>query len=241
MEANDDLKGLSARSEEVQDLMGNIPHWILRWGIFVMAVIVGGILIGSYFIQIQQTLPIHVTVVNNIRIDSVIAIADGTISSVQAENAENVSKNSLVLTYLDKNGQTYPSLAPIEGTLSFPYNRTAGTKIRENEVLFYIEGRTRDVRVSSCFGYVTHQEMVQLEVGQKAYLNLSSTDSDDMVHAQIASISPLPNSDGQYYVSLYLSQEEKMKLSAWMKRPQETMEARVEIASYRLMDEILRR
>ena len=47
MEKKDRLKGLSTRCEEIQEIMGRPPGWMLRWGILVIFLIVCALLIGS--------------------------------------------------------------------------------------------------------------------------------------------------------------------------------------------------
>ena len=42
-------KEIELRSEEVQEVMGEIPPWILRWGITILFVIVMALLTGSWF------------------------------------------------------------------------------------------------------------------------------------------------------------------------------------------------
>ena len=51
MASNKDVELLS---EEVQDVMNRIPSAIIRWGMTVMAVILGGILIASAYIRWPQ-------------------------------------------------------------------------------------------------------------------------------------------------------------------------------------------
>ncbi len=46
----------SIHSEEVQDIIGKVPHWILRYGIVLIFLILLGLLIGAYFIQYPDTL-----------------------------------------------------------------------------------------------------------------------------------------------------------------------------------------
>ena len=38
-------------SEEVQDILGHIPHWIIRWGISVLFGTFFMVLVGSYFFK----------------------------------------------------------------------------------------------------------------------------------------------------------------------------------------------
>ena len=42
---------LEAFSEEVQEIMGHVPRWIVRWGITVFFLIFMSILAGSYFFK----------------------------------------------------------------------------------------------------------------------------------------------------------------------------------------------
>jgi uncharacterized membrane protein len=42
---------LEAYSEEVQEIMGHVPGWIVRWGITVFFLIFMMIVIGSYFFK----------------------------------------------------------------------------------------------------------------------------------------------------------------------------------------------
>ncbi|MBC8620117.1 hypothetical protein H8788_20470, partial [Parabacteroides faecis] len=42
-------KKIELRSEEVQEVMGQIPAWIVRWGITLLFVVVLALLVGSYF------------------------------------------------------------------------------------------------------------------------------------------------------------------------------------------------
>ena len=36
------------RSEEVREILGHIPHWIVRWGILLLFITIGLILLGSW-------------------------------------------------------------------------------------------------------------------------------------------------------------------------------------------------
>ena len=57
-----DIGQIELRSEEVQEIMGHVPHWILRWGITVIALVVAGLLAGSWFFRYPDTLSAPVTI-----------------------------------------------------------------------------------------------------------------------------------------------------------------------------------
>ncbi|MGE5343158.1 MAG: HlyD family secretion protein [Candidatus Omnitrophota bacterium] len=50
-EINRRLQSLDIRSDEVQEIMGYIPHWIIRWGITVIFIVVMVVMIGSWFFK----------------------------------------------------------------------------------------------------------------------------------------------------------------------------------------------
>ncbi|MBN2729130.1 MAG: HlyD family efflux transporter periplasmic adaptor subunit [Bacteroidales bacterium] len=39
------------RSEEVQEVLGEVPHWILRWGLFIIATILLNLFVGSWLFK----------------------------------------------------------------------------------------------------------------------------------------------------------------------------------------------
>ena len=73
MKKKDEIKGLLLRSNEIQDIMGYTPNWTLRYGILIIALIVLFALVGSFFVQIPQDIPINVTIKKQIDIEDYIA------------------------------------------------------------------------------------------------------------------------------------------------------------------------
>ena len=57
---------LEDHSEEVQEILGRIPKWIIRWGITVLFALVTIIFVGSYFIPYPEkvVLPVTITALN---------------------------------------------------------------------------------------------------------------------------------------------------------------------------------
>ena len=51
---------IELRSEEVQEIMGTVPSWVIRWGITVLFMAVIGALILSWFIKYPDILPAQV-------------------------------------------------------------------------------------------------------------------------------------------------------------------------------------
>ena len=54
-------KEVAFRSEEVQEVMGRVSPWILRWGITVLFCVVTALLIGSYLFKYPDTIQAEIT------------------------------------------------------------------------------------------------------------------------------------------------------------------------------------
>lgn len=81
---------IELRSEEVQEIMGQIPSWILRCGISIIALVLLGIIIGSCFFRYPDclTAPLTITTTNPpVELD---AMAAGRIENLYVSDKQNV-------------------------------------------------------------------------------------------------------------------------------------------------------
>lgn len=60
------LNNIDLHSEEVREIMGQIPGWIVRWGLSVVFGVFVVIVIGSYFLKYPETItaPVVITTIN---------------------------------------------------------------------------------------------------------------------------------------------------------------------------------
>ena len=58
---------LEDHSEEVQEILGGIPKWVIRWGVTVLFILVALVLGGSYFILYPESVavPVRITTLNS--------------------------------------------------------------------------------------------------------------------------------------------------------------------------------
>ena len=59
---NDRETDLDLRSEEVQEILGRPPRWIVRWGIAVICAVVVGLFVGGYFIKYPEVIAGLITI-----------------------------------------------------------------------------------------------------------------------------------------------------------------------------------
>ncbi len=62
---NQEYKPIEIRSEEVQEIMGQIPHWILRWGISFLFLALLAVLVLAWFIRFPDILTAQLVISTN--------------------------------------------------------------------------------------------------------------------------------------------------------------------------------
>ncbi len=87
---------IELRSEEVQDILGRPPKWIIRWGITVIFIIVAGLFIGSYFFKYPDILEATITVTTENLPAGVMAKTTGRIDSIFVVEKEQVKKDDVL-------------------------------------------------------------------------------------------------------------------------------------------------
>ena len=82
------------RSEEVQEVMGDIPSWILRWGITVLFLVVATLVIGSCFFKYPDVIVSEMTLTGRFPVAPIVARASGKISKLYVKDGQTVDYNA---------------------------------------------------------------------------------------------------------------------------------------------------
>ena len=96
---------IELRSEEFQEVLGNVPPWILRWGITVLAVIVVILLIGSAIIKYPDVIPAQIVLTGSTPPATVVAHASGKLKELYVTDNQNV-KTGEYLAVIDNPANT---------------------------------------------------------------------------------------------------------------------------------------
>lgn len=94
METEKKEKAVELRSEEVQEIMGQIPAWIVRWGITVLLGVIGMLLIGSCFFKYPDVITAQMTLTSPHPAVQVVARTSGRISRLYVDEGTPVPAGS---------------------------------------------------------------------------------------------------------------------------------------------------
>ncbi|MEQ9441162.1 MAG: HlyD family efflux transporter periplasmic adaptor subunit [Cyclobacteriaceae bacterium] len=92
-----------SRSEEVQEILGHIPGWTLRWGITGVSIILGLILLGSWLIRYPDIITAQIVLTTHTPPAPIIARAGGRLH-MNRQDKQLVEKGA-VLGYLENPAQ----------------------------------------------------------------------------------------------------------------------------------------
>lgn len=80
-------------SEDVQEIMGQVPHWIVRWGITVILAVVILLLAGSFVFKYPDVITSTITIISENPSAPIVARTSGKIDSLLVVNSEKVMQN----------------------------------------------------------------------------------------------------------------------------------------------------
>lgn len=89
---NETGKDIELRSEEVQEVMGQIPAWIVRWGITVLFLVVVALLIGSCFFKYPDVITAQMTLTGQHPAATVVARSSGKIQDLFVKDNQSVKE-----------------------------------------------------------------------------------------------------------------------------------------------------
>lgn len=91
-----DSNNIEIRSEEVQEIMGTPPKWIVRWGIVIISIVILLLFAGSYFYKYPDIIDARVTIVSENPPIPVIARQDGKLDKIFVTDKQIVESNTLL-------------------------------------------------------------------------------------------------------------------------------------------------
>jgi multidrug resistance efflux pump len=87
---------IELRSDEVQEILGTPPRWIVRWGITIISLVVVILFAGSYFYKYPDLISSRVTIVSENPPVQIVAKSNGKIDQLFVANDDTVSRSEIL-------------------------------------------------------------------------------------------------------------------------------------------------
>jgi multidrug resistance efflux pump len=130
------------RSEEVQDILTKIPHWIIRWGSLVVLIILLLLFSVSWMVKYPDIITTEITITTQIPPEKLVAKTSGKIQAILINDKTIVNKNTpLAVIENVANYKDVFLLKAITDTISlskskFPFEKLQAAQLGEIENSF---------------------------------------------------------------------------------------------------------
>ncbi|KIA95634.1 hemolysin D [Flavobacterium sp. KMS] len=91
--AEDNTK-FELRSEEVQDILTRVPHWMIRWGTVLIFAIICMLFFVSWFLKYPDVVGTEISITTSIPPEKLVAKTTGRIEAILVKDKAKVSKNT---------------------------------------------------------------------------------------------------------------------------------------------------
>jgi len=91
-----DIRKIEIRSEEVQEIMGYIPHWLIRWGISLFFVVIFLVLVGSWFFRYPDIISSSIVVTTTNPPAAIVANTSGKIQHLFVKDKQEVAEGEYI-------------------------------------------------------------------------------------------------------------------------------------------------
>ena len=133
---------IELRSEEVQDILTKIPHWIIRWGSLVVLIILLLLFLVSWMVKYPDIITTEITITTQIPPEKLVAKTSGKIQAILIDDKAKVNENTPLAVI--ENAANYKDvflLKAITDTISlsnskFPFEKLQAAQFGEIENSF---------------------------------------------------------------------------------------------------------
>lgn len=133
---------IELRSEEVQDILTKIPHWIIRWGSLVILIILLLLLMVSWIVKYPDIITTEIIITTQIPPEKLVARTSGKIQAILIDDKTIVNENTPLAVV--ENAANYKDvflLKAIIDTISlsnskFPFEKLQAAQLGEIENSF---------------------------------------------------------------------------------------------------------
>ncbi|WP_278019807.1 HlyD family secretion protein [Flavobacterium ginsengisoli] len=129
------------RSEEVQDILTKVPHWMIRWGTVLIFAIIIMLFFISWFVKYPDVVKTEIVITTNIPPEKIVSKSSGRIEAILVKNKTLVEKNSTLA--IIENTANYKDVFLLKGIVDkydinntkkeFPFELLKNTQLGEIE------------------------------------------------------------------------------------------------------------
>ena len=197
-----DQNSITIRSGAVQEILGLVPHWMIRYGNSIILLLIFGMLTFSGFIRYPETIESDIFLTTNNPAYTVYAPINGEFDGLSIVDGATVSKGQLLAVLKDNLGKSHSMNSPIDGSVYFLDFWKEEEAVRKGDVLFKIVPVNQGDSVGKL--KIPGQHLTKLTIGQEVSIQLGSGfyfNKEELV-GNVNGIVSIPDENGYHAVEV---------------------------------------
>lgn len=133
---------IELRSEEVQEILTRVPHWMIRWGNIVILLLLLSVFVFAYIIKYPDIITTEITINTQIPPEKLMARTSGKIEAILISDQSTVSQNTPLA--IIENAANYKDVFLLKSIVEsisltnskFPFEKLQAAQLGEIETSF---------------------------------------------------------------------------------------------------------
>jgi len=188
-------KPITLRSSAVQEILGLVPNWMIRWGNTLILFLVIGVLTISYFVKYPNTITCEVALSTTEPAETLYAGIDGTFSNLNIQEGTSVNTGDL-LGNIKNNGEEMKLKSKVSGKVHFVGFWKIGHKVKQGDLLFIITPSNHGSYIGKLKVPISQTAKIEKEQQVRIYLSEDIMLKNDVIESTVQHISTIPDQDG---------------------------------------------
>lgn len=197
LEEND----IEIRSEVVQEILGLVPNWMIRWGNALILLLVFGMLWISFLIKYPDTMLAEVTLGTKNNTKNIYAPISGEFSSITVKDGDSVNAKQVVGSIRNA-GESAILSTSNTGKIYFVGLWVLSTKISKGDLIFKIAPSAHDHYIGII--HILEQKASKIRIGQKVKIRIleGSNENYHIIEGSVFNQTSVPNEFGYITVEI---------------------------------------
>jgi len=166
---------INLTNNEVKDILGTPPKWILRWGSLILLLIMISMALGLLFIRRPEIIEGTVVITPEKEQAQIVVPLNAMIDSVFVKDGAVVTKGDNLLTYT-RTAKQYTVIAPETGTISMEQLLVKGSMIGQDSAVINIDPADQTYTVKGVFPGTAADK---IHLGQQVGINVDNYSKED--------------------------------------------------------------
>jgi hypothetical protein len=189
-------------NNEVKDILGTPPKWILRWGNLILLLIIAILITGTTFIKHPQMVSGTVEIKPRLKNVAVTIPVNSIIDTVFVKDGASVKQGEDLVKYKLEN-QTYTVIAAVSGQISVEQILTKNTEIGQENTIINVYPSNQSYIVT---GILPGNILASIYPGQSVGINIDGFSTKDFGSLTATVMAkPILDSIGNTFLSLKLN------------------------------------